>query len=1310
MMQEAINQYPQYLKTLKQKLDGQAMSVLIGAGFSKNFNKDVFPNWWELIFDMVRDGLETEIADKYKQLYPKLRTKGKAYEQFLKNRVEKYIENVGPLEAVSEFIRRKGYREAVDVRIETKTPFIDIEDSTLFINYNVAGKAVRRPVLPGEMTIHQKLAALPWNNIYTTNYDNLLETSLDITVTAEFQRAIDDLSIEINHDQQERRQKEGELKKTNIEIEELQDRLNNAKSNLTGQPLDPGIGIDEKKLKELIPIKTTVERSIIYKTEEIDRKDERLAELKRNQSQVNSLVIYSSQLALKKNGNIIKLHGSVRANDTTEYGFDNDARMHYVISKEDFDNYPTKHEAFTQLMRISLLQESFCLLGFSGIDPNFLAWIGWVRDVIERRNADKTTRQEKIYLIDVGDKPADSERSQFHLNHRIAFIPLAHPDCRKFLEEQTGRNLSPTPNPRELVDLFLDYLSVGILPNKIIIAFEKFQQESYMQLWRKYAWRATPEGDIDNFFLFEKTSAYTSLRKYSRIPANTYNLHDRHDIISLLEQKLSVLKNDTESLSQLIFFSAQILEEQKLQLRNIFTRSAVFHDILKLAKKTNNEKYPFLLLVELRDAVWENNENRFKSATRLLSKYQIVEVQQELSYLKTLNAFFNFQFSQAEDLLANWNPQQHWAMKKAGLMFLLDPGKALSRLVSIRQDTVQETVYQLQLMAYINLALSKYSERTRLINQVEEITHEGLRDVNHNLDEILDKLNKNEQKIVPYGYDKFTTTRSMNFGGDNEWALAQMFFKLLAEFGFPLAVPHASFKTSDKTHAALFLAYFTIPYPVIFYLFQYTDEKIIIKIAQDYSTNIELDKDKLKIFENIKTLFFDEKSPSHFRINGLTFLSELINVIQPNEWEPFFYDVWAELQKTNSLFKERHFAKNHFIEKGLRLIQSPNIASKIINDSLMAIIRNEEGIDQATVVRFLYELNFNESLKIDRNAIDIAIDRAAIKTLTEAIHLDLEILFVLGNINFALDQEQRSAITERLRLLPAMDSTNERIWRIVLYFAAEDSTIIGKIKSAILNNKRLWDAGFTERGLSGTNNYISLYKLRSRDNILGINWTDTELKTLYNKLIETLTKIENWLRHHDGFTSFTAILEEMIWFLTFEKKRLSNFEDYKSAIARTNVLFIQEKGYERYIDGLVASDKEEYTTAQNELFYHLYNVYRCDDYDFEINTILNKILLQSEPGLAEALGAIVDWFSSFRSQENLKKYGDTLLQILKRYQKQLPKSIDILFLESKLIILAHTLKYWEMGDSAIDQQIALLKTSRFMEIRYNLAPILDKPI
>jgi hypothetical protein len=153
----------------------------------------------------------------------------------------------------------------------------------------------------------------------------------------------------------------------------------------------------------------------------IKQNDVELLKVKKEIEKCLKPVVHSSDLAIKRNRNIIKLHGSIR-NEDDNYGFDNDIRSHYVISREDYDLYPQKHEAFTQLMRISLLQESYCLIGFSGVDPNFLEWIKWVRDVLERSGDSK--KAYKIYLIEVGESKTVDDKELFYENFRICKISL----------------------------------------------------------------------------------------------------------------------------------------------------------------------------------------------------------------------------------------------------------------------------------------------------------------------------------------------------------------------------------------------------------------------------------------------------------------------------------------------------------------------------------------------------------------------------------------------------------------------------------------------------------------------------------------------------------------------------------------------------------------------------------------------------------------------------------------------------------------------------------------------------------------------
>lgn len=52
----------------------------------------------------------------------------------------------------------------------------------------------------------------------------------------------------------------------------------------------------------------------------------------------------------------------------------------FIITEEDYRTYPVKFAPFVNMVQQSIMETIFCLIGFSGEDPNFLNWIGWVRD------------------------------------------------------------------------------------------------------------------------------------------------------------------------------------------------------------------------------------------------------------------------------------------------------------------------------------------------------------------------------------------------------------------------------------------------------------------------------------------------------------------------------------------------------------------------------------------------------------------------------------------------------------------------------------------------------------------------------------------------------------------------------------------------------------------------------------------------------------------------------------------------------------------------------------------------------------------
>src|SRR6266404_1844068 len=76
----------------------------------------------------------------------------------------------------------------------------------------------------------------------------------------------------------------------------------------------------------------------------------------------------SSDLPGSMKPRIIKLHGSLPSH------------LPFIITQEDFRTYPIDFAPFVNTVQQAIMENVLCLIGFSGDDPNFLYWTGWVRD------------------------------------------------------------------------------------------------------------------------------------------------------------------------------------------------------------------------------------------------------------------------------------------------------------------------------------------------------------------------------------------------------------------------------------------------------------------------------------------------------------------------------------------------------------------------------------------------------------------------------------------------------------------------------------------------------------------------------------------------------------------------------------------------------------------------------------------------------------------------------------------------------------------------------------------------------------------
>ena len=126
-------------------------------------------------------------------------------------------------------------------------------------------------------------------------------------------------------------------------------------------------------------------------------------------NQKYGIVVDQHDLINSDRPRIVKLHGSLSP------------APRLIVTEEDYRRYPEDHAPFVNTVRQALLENTLCLIGFSGEDPNFLQWIGWIADNLGRRDA------PKIYLLDV-HRLSDSRKKLLD-ERNVVYVDLSqYPD------------------------------------------------------------------------------------------------------------------------------------------------------------------------------------------------------------------------------------------------------------------------------------------------------------------------------------------------------------------------------------------------------------------------------------------------------------------------------------------------------------------------------------------------------------------------------------------------------------------------------------------------------------------------------------------------------------------------------------------------------------------------------------------------------------------------------------------------------------------------------------------------------------------
>ena len=101
-----------------------------------------------------------------------------------------------------------------------------------------------------------------------------------------------------------------------------------------------------------------------------------------------------------------------------------------------------------------MLQGKFCLLGFSGNDPNYMGWVKWISDILGKGK----DKGPKIYLVTFKDEEG-SGKKLYYKNHYIREINLVDNEVLTLLRyNQSEISLSAPNSYKEILESFLKFL------------------------------------------------------------------------------------------------------------------------------------------------------------------------------------------------------------------------------------------------------------------------------------------------------------------------------------------------------------------------------------------------------------------------------------------------------------------------------------------------------------------------------------------------------------------------------------------------------------------------------------------------------------------------------------------------------------------------------------------------------------------------------------------------------------------------------------------------------------------------------------
>ena len=875
-----------------------SMSFIIGAGFSKNIS-DLYLSWGELLKDMIHEMYAKEMRSGYMNEW-------------------EIIDKYGYLGIASEYIRRKGYHEAIDVYIEQRTPvLIDNGDGTYDMRL---GKNVLKDV---DVALHRTLLNMKVKNIYTFNYDNALDVYRDLTYTSERAREI--------------RQSDSNLK----QINEILSKVVSLKSDLASLK---DYSSDEYKITDLkenldkqyeeIESNPVAQRVYDFQDCKGKTKKEILDEVYNATSLYRQQILESviqwnthkqdAYFVVKKSGditigdarrNIFKLHGSLRKLDNKDeyidYGFDYDNHTQYIIAQEDYDSYNQKHEAFVDLMRISLLKDAYCIIGFSCDDPNFLLWINWVKDIVDREAA--ANKEENFwnkYFINVDNEELAPDKKLLLHNHYIRVV-----DLYKVYPTVSGRK-------ERLLAFFDDINKMQTAKSVTNDFWEHFKFTLNNSLQEKNT-VVYDKKKIDKVWNLTKDNPFSFLSK----PFEYYRFY-------FLERIRNVIK-------------ARLMDES---ICKSFLMAAN-QDNLPLDVVLDNDEVAYIsdFVSSVTDISLKDNYNQLIDEGKLLdNEWEAGESDNtDQSVLNQITqSLFNFDFEKCYKLIIHWTPQSQYYQT---IRFMIQASlrrkvkvEELKNILTVHESHKYNNDQEYMVALELPLGLHEYFWGNKNFNAKSEAIQSKIEEiVSKNKDVIrlsdyftrLQKELRKEEKVKPLG----RSGRTVTFGSSDSVTLGAIrILQVLVKLGFVTRNTFARWFSNESIYRIVERIYTFYPYPCLYLASQYTNKDFSRRVAQLYcfSSSEAIQKALPDIFVKILRACSSECLSEERKNTLYIYATAFIKCVHPKHWRKEFMTLYKKQNLGNRNEREFYETKYSFAQQAVVYMDDASFSHEIIGSIL----------------------------------------------------------------------------------------------------------------------------------------------------------------------------------------------------------------------------------------------------------------------------------------------------------------------------------------------------------------------------------------